>query len=102
MIALDYIIPVLYLPVMHMLRTFTFPLQQCQRPSIRRGFIRVDQPWNLTALRIVQKFTHKAICGFSVTALRQVKVDGAAPAVDGAVQISPACIDLHVGFIEMP
>ncbi|RAP70444.1 hypothetical protein ACZ87_02752, partial [Candidatus Erwinia dacicola] len=39
MIALDYIIPVLYLPVMHMLRTFTFPLQQCQRPPIRRGFI---------------------------------------------------------------
>lgn len=102
MIALNYIIPVLYLPVLHMLRTFTFPFQQCQRTPIRRGFIRVDQPWNLPALRIVQKFTHKAICGFGVTTWRQVKINGAAPAVDGAVQISPASVDLHVGFIEMP
>ena len=57
----------LYLPVMHMLRTFTFPLQQCQRPPIRRGLICVDQPWNLQALHIIQKFTHKAIGGFGVT-----------------------------------
>ncbi len=67
MIALDYIISVLYLPVMHMLRTFTFPLQQCQRPPIRRGLICVDQLWNLQVLRIIQKFTHKAIGGFGVT-----------------------------------
>ncbi|EMU36734.1 hypothetical protein ABNIH22_19426, partial [Acinetobacter baumannii ABNIH22] len=33
---------------------------------------------------------------------RRDKIDSAAPAVDGPVQIRPAAIDLHVGFIHVP
>ncbi|AVI39326.1 putative tnpA (plasmid) [Acinetobacter baumannii] len=32
----------------------------------------------------------------------EIKIDSAAPAVDGPVQIRPAAIDLHVGFIHVP
>ncbi|QMV29130.1 hypothetical protein AP1_0427 [Aeromonas phage AP1] len=38
----------------------------------------------------------------SVTTGGEIKIDSAAPAVDGPVQIRPAAIDLHVGFIHVP
>nr|QIQ11733.1 Mobile element protein [Klebsiella pneumoniae] len=44
----------------------------------------------------------KPVCSFAVTTGGEIKIDSAAPAVDGPVQIRPAAIDLHVGFIHVP
>ena len=52
-------------------------------------------------LHVVEDFNQKPVCSFAVRR-REIKIDSAAPAVDGPVQIRPAAIDLHVGFIHVP
>ena len=46
------------------------------------------------SVHVVEDFTQKPVCSFAVTTGGEIKIDSAAPAVDGPVQIRPAAIPL--------
>ena len=100
MIAFNHVVPVLNLSVFNVRRAPAFAFEQSKRATIGGRFIRVDESgichffWH-----VVEDFTQKPVCSFAVTTGGEIKIDSAAPAVDGPVQIRPAAIDLHVGFI---
>ncbi len=102
MIAFNHVVPVLNLSVFNVRRAPAFAFEQSKRATIGGRFIRVDESWDLPLLHVVEDFTQKPVCSFAVTTGGEIKIDSAAPAVDGPVQIRPAAIDLHVGFIHVP
>lgn len=69
--------------------------------AIGESFVCVDKPRDLPLLHVVEDFTQKSVCGFTVMAGGKIKIDGTPFAVNGAIQISLAAIDLHVRFINM-
>lgn len=102
MIAFNHVVPVLNLSVFNVRRAPAFAFEQSKRATIGGRFIRVDESRDLPLLHVVEDFTQKPVCSFAVTTGGEIKIDSAAPAVDGPVQIRPAAIDLHVGFIHVP
>ncbi|MDR8192804.1 transposase [Acinetobacter baumannii] len=88
--------------VFNVRRAPAFAFEQSKRATIGGRFIRVDESRDLPLLHVVEDFTQKPVCSFAVTTGGEIKIDSAAPAVDGPVQIRPAAIDLHVGFIHVP
>ncbi len=101
MIAFNHVVPVLNLSVFNVRRAPAFAFEQSKRATIGGRFIRVDESricHFFTLLRILPRNRYAACCYDG----RRDKIDSAAPAVDGPVQIRPAAIDLHVGFIHVP
>ena len=94
MIAFNHVVPVLNLSVFNVRRAPAFAFEQSKRATIGGRFIRVDESWDLPLLHVVEDFTQKPVCSFAVTTGGEIKIDSAAPAVDGLVQIRPAAIDL--------
>ncbi|AOX69183.1 Putative p12 protein [Acinetobacter baumannii] len=95
MIAFNHVVPVLNLSVFNVRRAPAFAFEQSKRATIGGRFIRVDESRDLPLLHVVEDFTQKPVCSFAVTTGGEIKIDSAAPAVDGPVQIRPAAIDLH-------
>jgi hypothetical protein len=82
--------------------TSAFAFEQRERMVIGGRFIRVDESRDRLLLHVVEYITQEPVCGFAVTTPGEIKIDSAAPAVEGPVKISPAAIDLHVRFIKVP
>ena len=61
----------------------------------------IDESWDLPLLHVVEILPRNWYAALLLRRRRD-KIDSAAPAVDGPVQIRPAAIDLHVGFIHVP
>ena len=102
MITFNDVIPVLNLSVFNVKRALTLVFEQSKRTAIGVRFIRVDKTWGLPLLHIVEDFPQEPVYGFAVTSRGEIKIVSAAPVVGGLVKISPAAIDLHVGFINVP
>lgn len=102
MIALNHVIPVLNLPVFNIRRASAFAFEQSERTAIGWRFIRVDKPRDLPPLHVIEYFPQKPVCRFAVTTQGEVKIDSAASAVNGTVQINPPAIHLHVRLFNVP
>ena len=83
-------------------RAWTFAFEQSKCAAIGGLFIRVDKQGEQLPLHVVEEFTQESLCSFAVTTPGKIKINSAAPAVDGPVQRSPAALDIHVRFINMP
>ena len=101
-IAFNDVVPVLNLSVFNVWRTPAFAFEQRKRTSIGGCLIRVDKSRDLPLLYVVEDLTQEPVCGFAVTTRGEIIIDGAAPAVDGPVKISPATIHLHLRFVNVP
>ena len=101
MIAFNHVVPVLNLSVFNVRRHRPSRLSRASA-TIGGRFIRVDESRDPPLLHVVEDFTQKPVCSFAVTTGGEIKIDSAAPAVDGPPEIRPAAIDLHVGFIHVP
>jgi len=102
MIAFNDVISVPNLSVFNIRRTSIFAFKQSERTAIGGRFIRVDKSRDLPFFNVVEYFTQEPVCRLAVTTWREVKIDSTAPVVNGPVKISPAAIDLHVRFINVP
>ncbi len=95
MIAFNHVVPVICrCSTSDGHRRFAF--EQSKRATIGGRFIRVDESRDLPLLHVVEILPRNRYAALLLR--RRDKIDSAAPAVDGPVQIRPAAIDLHVGF----
>jgi hypothetical protein len=95
------VVPVLNLSVFNVRRAPAFAFEQSSALTIGERFIRVDESrGSATSSRCLRILPRNRYAAFAVTTGGEIKIDSAAPAVDGPVQIRPAAIDLHVGFIQ--
>ncbi len=101
MIAFNHVVPVLNLSVFNVRRAPAFAFEQSKRATIGGRFIRVDESWDrhfFTLLRILPRNRYAACCYDG----RRDKNRQCGPGCRRPVQIRPAAIDLHVGFIHVP
>lgn len=85
MIALNDVIPVLYLSVFNVRRTSTLAFKKSARTAIGGRFIRVDKSRDLSLLHVVEDFTQEPVGRLAVTTWGEVKIDSTAPVVNGPV-----------------
>lgn len=100
MIAFNHVVPVLNLSVFNVRRAPAFAFEQSKRATIGGRFIRVDESRDLPLLHVVEDFTQKPVCSFAVTTGGEIKIDSAAPAVDGPVT-DITYIRTHEGWLYL-
>ena len=102
MIAFNHVVPVLNLSVFNVRRAPAFAFEQSKRATIGGALSVLDESWDLplfTLLRILPRNRYAALLLLTGGEIKST----VRPRLSTApVQIRPAAIDLHVGFIHVP
>src|SRR3954453_7566081 len=98
MVLLDDVVEVLDLAQPGEAPQLTIELHRRDRGRIGRVFVDRDRAW-VDRVRLPEGFAKEALRRRGIPLGREQKVDRLAPAVDGAIEISPASLHLDVRLI---